>query len=367
MMSAPRRRVSKLRQLAEHQGISGFVISTTPNLRYYAGLSVIAAERFVGTVIPLDSEPVTIVPELERESLKDQRLPFMNILTYTDAEGPRVALERALRGADLARGTLGIEGFLPYKFFVAISRAVPKAKLKDTSSILLDLRLVKTRDEREIMRAAAEAVRKGIDAGIEAVKVGATELEVSFEIEREIKELGCEAVPYCLVLTGKNSVYVHGITSRTRIQKGDALIIDVAATREGYFADLTRTIFVGSATATQRKVYETVHKAQEKAIRSVRPGIPACKVDRAARGIIEHAGYGKYFVHRTGHGLGLEVHEDPSLAEHCTTMLRAGMTFTVEPGIYLPHKYGVRIEDDIAVTGSGNIPLGQCPKDLLIV
>lgn len=143
--------------------------------------------------------------------------------------------------------------------------------------------------------------------------------------------------------------------------------MDVGATVDGYFGDLTRTIFVGSASAKQREIYDIVLRAQEKAIAVAKPGISASDVDKAARGVIKEAGYGERFTHRIGHGLGIEVHEEPSVTATCKTVLKPGMAFTVEPGIYLPQEFGVRIEDNIAITGEGRMTIGACEKTLTII
>jgi Xaa-Pro dipeptidase len=335
-------------------------------MRYFAGVSVLAIERFAGVVIPVDSEPAIVIPELEEEKVRSLS-PFKNVLKYSDSEGPENLLRSVLEDLHLTRGTLGIEDFLPYKFYQMITRVAPEARVEEASKILMDLRIIKTPDEIELMRKSASVVARGIEAGVAAIRVGATELEVGFEVERRIRELGGESVPFCLVLTGKNSANPHGSSSKAQIRNGDSVVLDVGAICDGYFADLTRTVFVGTVSAKQRKIYETVLRAQENTIEAVRPGIPASQIDKTARGIIETAGYGDRFIHRTGHGLGLEVHEEPSITDNCETVLRPGMTFTVEPGIYLPQEFGVRIEDNIAVSDDGHITIGACRKELLAV
>ena len=359
-------RVARLKDVGKQRGFSGFILATPPNMRYFTGISVLAIERFAAVIISVDSEPAIVVPELEEEKVKSLS-PFKSVLKYDDAEGPEGLLKSVLKELDLTRGKLGVEGFFPYRFSQMVSDAAPKAQLEEASNIFMEFRIIKTPDELELMRKAGEIIIKGIDAGINATRVGATELEISFEIERRIKQLGGDSVPYCIVLSGGNAAFPHGSSSKAEIRKGDALVMDVSATYEGYFADLTRTTFVGSASAKQREIYDIVLQAQEKAIESVRPGIRAGEIDKAARNVIKQAGYGGRFIHRTGHGLGLEVHEDPSITENCATILKPGMTFTVEPGIYLPQELGVRIEDTIVVTKKGKATIAACEKSLTIV
>jgi Xaa-Pro aminopeptidase len=210
-------------------------------------------------------------------------------------------------------------------------------------------------------------VADGIKAGVDFIQPGVSESSISFEIEKTIKQSGGESVPFCLVLSGSNSALPHGETSNRKIDKKDVVLMDVGAVYEGYYADLTRTVFVGEATKIQRKIYETVLKAQEAAIKTIKPGVKAEQVDMAARKIIEDSGYGKYFTHRTGHGLGLDVHEEPYITLGNKTVLKSGMTFTIEPGIYFPGKFGVRIEDDISVSKTQGELLSNLCKEILII
>lgn len=359
-------RVARLKREGKQRGLSGFIIATAPNMKYFTGVSVLAIERFAGVIVPIDTEPAIVVPELEEEKVKSLSA-FKNIQKYSDAEGPEGLVKSVLKELQLTRGKLGVEDFLPYKFSKMINRAAPRAELDEASGIFMGLRSIKTHDELELMRKAASIIAQGIDAGVKSIRVGATELDIGFEIERKIKQSGGESVPFCIVLRGENAALPHGSSSKAEVRKGDAVIMDVGATYDGYFGDLTKTVFVGSASAKQREIYDIVLRAQKKAIESVRPGIPASDIDNAARNVITETGYGARFTHRTGHGLGLEVHEEPSVTATCKTVLRPGMTFTVEPGIYLPQEFGVRIEDNIAVTEEGRITIGACEKTLTIV
>jgi Xaa-Pro dipeptidase len=192
-------------------------------------------------------------------------------------------------------------------------------------------------------------------------------LAISSQIERKIKESGGESVPFCLVLSGANSALPHGETSNRKVSENDVVLMDVGAVYGGYYGDLTRTIFVGEATKKEKDIYDVVDQAQETAIRCVRPGIKAEEVDAAARKVMENAGYGKYFTHRTGHGIGLEVHEEPYIVQGNKTMLKPGMTFTIEPGIYFFKKFGVRIEDNIAVSQTKGRMLSRISKELVVI
>jgi len=361
------KRLRKLRNLGDEQGINGFFLASEPNMRYFTGFSALAIERLASIVIPVNAkEPVLIVPKLEEEKAVNLSF-FKNIRSYTDAENPAKLLGEILNELKLTKGTLGIESFLPFKFYKMLKEAAPSLKVKEASDVFQKLRSIKSTEEINLMKRAAKIVIKGIKAGIETAKAGTSELSIAFEIERKIKESSGESIPFCIVLSGKNSALPHGNTSKRKIRRGDSVVMDIGATFKGYHADVTRTVFVGEASQKQRKVYAIVLRAQKSAVKFVKPQVKACEVDETARKIITSAGYGKFFTHRTGHGLGLEVHEEPYISQTNETVLEPGTTFTVEPGIYLPNKFGVRIEDDIAVTEKGRTVLSKLPKNLLIV
>lgn len=342
------------------------VVSSTANMLYFAGIPIQSFERFAGLMVPAAGDPVLILPALEEEKAKE-RSSVEDVRSYTDEQGPTKPLKSTLMELSLNRGSVGVESSLPFGFLSQISRAVPQTAIVDATEAVMELRLTKDTDELAAMKKAGRIVETGILAGIGAIKVGATELEIGFEIERRIRELGGEKVPFNAVLAGKNAALPHGDSSETRVQRGDCVLMDVSATYKGYYADLTRTVFVGEVSIEHRKVYDTVLEAQFAAISAVKPGLVAGALDKKARRVIANAGYGKYFIHRTGHGLGLDVHEEPSITSSSPLVLKLGMTFTVEPGIYLAGKLGVRIEDDLVVTEDGVETIGKCDKELLVV
>jgi len=361
------KRVERLRELANEQGIDGFFATSESNMRYFTGFSALAIERLAAIVIPVNAmEPMLIVPKLEEE--KAMKLSFFkDIRSYTDAEDPAKLVDKIIKELNLTKGTLGVESFLPFKFYKMLNEASLSLEVREASEVFQKLRRVKSTDEIDLMKEAARIVIKGIKDGIETIKAGTSELSVAFEIERKIKESGGESVPFCMVLSGENSALPHGSTSNREIKKGDAVVMDIGATYKGYYSDVTRTVFVGDADQKQRNVYDIVLRAQESTVKFVKPQVKACEVDETARKIIDKAGYGEFFTHRTGHGLGLEVHEEPYISQTNETKLEPGMTFTVEPGIYLTDKFGVRIEDNVAVTEEGRNVLTKLSKDLLIV
>jgi len=360
-------RMKVLRNSGKKAEIDAFLVVSDKNMRYLAGFSALAIERFAGILVPVDAgNPIVIVPKLE-ESKARERSAFKDIKTYSDSENPAVMLEKAVKELGLEGATFGVEGFLPFRFYRMLVGCSSDIKTRDASVLFSELRVVKSEEELGLIKKAADVVAEGIRAGIDFIKPGVSELTISCQIERVIKESGGESIPFCIVLSGSNSALPHGETSNRKVGQKDVVLMDVGAVYKGYYGDLTRTVFVGGATKKEREIYDVVAEAHEKAIGSVRPGIQAEKVDAAARNVIENAGYGQHFTHRTGHGLGLEVHEEPYICEGNKMTLQPGMAFTIEPGIYFSGKLGVRIEDNIAVSNTGKRMLSHISKELTVV
>jgi D-alanyl-D-alanine dipeptidase len=228
--------------------------------------------------------------------------------------------------------------------------------------------MVKGTAEVDLLQRAGHAA----DAAFAEIRqmrlAGRTERQVGHELQRLMKGHGLDVAGWDpIVASGPNAASPHYITGDREIREGDALTLDFGGSLEGYQADITRTVHVGAPSAEFRSVYAAVHEAQQAGVAAARPGVPAQTVDRAARQVIAAAGYGEYFVHRTGHGVGLEVHEEPYIVEGNELQLEPGMTFSVEPGIYLPGKFGVRIEDIVALTENASNRLNNAPRDLLVV
>jgi len=360
-------RMKALRSLGKKAGIDAFLVVSDKNMWHLAGFSVLAIERFAGIIVPVDTDnPTAIVPKLE-ESKAREKSAVKEIKTYSDSASPALILEKAVKELGLEGATFGVEGLLPFRFYRMLVACSADIKTRDASAMFSQLRIMKSEEELGMIEKAADVVAEGIRAGTDFIKPGVSELTISCQIERVIKESGGESIPFCIVLSGSNSAFPHGETSNRKVQKKDVVLVDVGAVFNGYYGDLTRTFFVGKVTRKEREVYDIVAEAHEKAIGSVRPGVSAEKVDAAARNVIENAGFGKYFTHRTGHGLGLEVHEEPYICEGNEVALQPGMVFTIEPGIYLSGKFGVRIEDNIAVSDNGKRMLSHISKELTVL
>ena len=233
---------------------------------------------------------------------------------------------------------------------------------------IADIRVIKDESEIDKIAAAQKIAEEAYLEMLNHLRVGVTERELAARLEFEMKMRGAEDVSFDLItITGKKTSLPHGVPSGARVEEGDFFTCDFGAVYEGYHSDTTRTVAVGSATEEMRRIYDIVLQAQLKALSAIRPGVICRDVDKTARDVIEQAGYGKYFGHSTGHGVGLVIHELPYVSSRSDTVLREGMVITDEPGIYLPDKFGVRIEDMLCVTKNGCHNFVNLPKELLIV
>lgn len=239
---------------------------------------------------------------------------------------------------------------------------------KDLDKIINNIRMIKSPDEINKIKASQEITENSFNHILTKIKPGITEKEIALELEFYMRKLGAERVAFDLiVVSGKNSSLPHGVPSDKPIQEGDFVTLDIGAVYKGYHSDMTRTIAISSVNDEQKSIYNIVLNAQIKAIESIKPGVICSKIDKIARDIIYSSGYEGYFEHSTGHGVGIEIHEKPVFSYNCETVLEPGMVLTVEPGIYIPNKFGVRIEDMILVTESGYENLTAIDKQLIII
>jgi Xaa-Pro dipeptidase len=246
-----------------------------------------------------------------------------------------------------------------------IQRDAPGVQIVPAEPLLSTLRMNKSDEELAHMRQAVHVAEDALAQMLKRVRPGMTEQDVAAELMLDLLKGGSEGLPFApLVQSGPNSASPHGATSNRVLESGDLLLIDFGATVAGYISDITRTSALGDLDPELAQVYKIVQAANGVARATAKPGIPCQEVDRAARQVIEEAGYGPYFIHRTGHGLGLETHEPPYIVEGNPLLLEEGMTFTIEPGIYLPGRGGVRVEDDVAITPNGCESLTRFERNL---
>lgn len=358
-------RTGVVRRAAADAGLDALVVVWPPNLAYLCGFRPEPHERLIALVVPRDGEPRLVCPSLEEEAARTALGEAAEIRSWRDEDGPAEALAAALAGCG---PRVGIEKrhLSVASFELAAAAASRSTSFEACDELLARLRVVKDEDEVESIRSAARIVdRVVVDIAGEA-EPGRTEAELAADVSRRLRAAGGDALAFDpLVLGGPSSALPHGRPGSRPLREGDLLIVDIGVSVAGYCADITRTFVVAAdPDGRQREVFEVVHAAQRSAIAAARAGAPAREVDAAARGVIEEAGYGASFVHRTGHGLGLEVHEPPYLTATNEEPLVPGMVVTVEPGIYLPGWGGVRIEDDVVIREDGPEALTEAPVAL---
>lgn len=246
-----------------------------------------------------------------------------------------------------------------------------KASLKDSDELserIKLLRLIKNENEVEKLKKAQNIAEKAYLEVLNIVKPGITEKQIALELEYLMKKNGAEKIAFDLItVTGKKTSLPHGVPGDVQVETGDFVTFDIGAVYEGYHSDMTRTVVIGEASDEQKKIYNIVLKAHLEGLKAVKAGVRCCDVDKVCRDIIKEEGYGEYFGHGTGHGVGLEIHEEPRVNPKGETVLKPGMVITVEPGIYLPDKFGVRIEDTVLVTEEGFETFAHIPKELIIL
>jgi Xaa-Pro aminopeptidase len=342
-------RLTQVQAALELAGLDALLVAAPPNVAYVSGFRAEPHERLIALVVPRDGRPRLVCPSLEEGAARAAVAGRVDLRVWRDEDGPADALAHALGGVG---ARVGIEkAYLSVANAELAASAAPAATFTGCDGVLAELRAVKSEDEIAAIRRAADIVDRVVVHLAAAATPGTTEAELAAACAQRLRAEGAEAPAFePLILTGPRSALPHGHPGATALAEGDLLIVDIGATVDGYSADITRTFVVGSEPDDrQRAVFEIVLAAKGAGVDAARAGAAARGVDAAARGVIEEAGYGPNFVHRTGHGLGLEVHEPPYLTATNDEPLRAGMVVTVEPGIYVEGWGGVRIEDDVVI------------------
>ncbi len=346
-----------------------------PNLYYLTGLSFHLSERPTTGFFPLTGDPVIVAGNLEQSKVVGGAPYPVRGCYYNDAAGPVLAyregaqtLRLKARSGGVAR--LGVESRrMRVMELRLIEDAFLNPRIDAAEGIFATLRMTKDEQELSLMRRAVEIAEQAVQATIKTIRIGQTEREIAAELVVQTLRAGSDTeLPFApIVASGPNSALPHAAVTDRALQSGDLLTLDWGAAHGGYFSDLTRTYAIGHLDPELKVIYDLVRAANEAALAASRPGLSAAEVDAAARRVITAGGYGEYFVHRVGHGLGLEGHEDPSMHGQNETPLEPGMTYTIEPGIYLPGQGGVRIEDNVVVTATGAESLGHLTHDLQIL
>jgi Xaa-Pro dipeptidase len=350
--------------------LDAVILNPGPTLTYLTGLEFHLMERPVVLFVAPGQDPVIVLPELELPKL--DLFPY-KVQAFAYGELPS-EWDNAFRNAAQALGVDGKRiGVEPRQLrlleFSHVKAGAPEADYPDASEALSQLRLKKDKAEVDAMRRAVKIAQDALEAAIPLIKIGMTERELASELVMQLLKHGSDSeFPFApIVSSGPNSANPHASPSERKLRAGDLLVVDWGAAYGGYISDLTRTFAVGQVDTECQKIHKIVQEANAAGRAAGKPGVPCADVDIAARDVIEKSGYGKYFTHRTGHGIGMEAHEDPYMRGDNMQLLEVGMTYTVEPGIYLTNRNGVRIEDNMVITESGAESLSDMPREIHVV
>ncbi|WP_344170993.1 Xaa-Pro peptidase family protein [Kribbella lupini] len=359
-----RKRLERAQQVAAGTGL---VIAPGSDLRYLIGQGGGSFERLTALVVPAQGAPALVVPKLEAPGYADVPLAELgvDVLTWVDGDDPY-----ALVGDRLGKPEqVAVSDFAIALHVLALRQAMPAAEQVLAGPIVRELRMRKDATEIAELRAAGAAIDRVHARVPEFLRAGRTEAEVGEDITRAIVEEGHVNADFVIVGSGPNGASPHHDVSDRVIEAGDVVVVDIGGPLpSGFNSDSTRTYAVGEPRdGDVRETYAVLQEAQQAAVDAVRPGVTAESIDAAAREVIVAAGFGDYFIHRTGHGIGLDVHEEPYIVAGNQLLLEPGMAFSVEPGIYQPGRWGARIEDIVIVTDDGVEPVNQRPHELLVV
>ncbi|MEW6223369.1 MAG: Xaa-Pro peptidase family protein [Chloroflexota bacterium] len=375
-------RLAAARREAARAGLDALLVGVGADLRYLAGYEAMPLERLTLLLLPAaDGSPMTLVaPRLEATPARTcpaAAMGAVEVVTWEETEDPMALvagrLAAATGRAPAAVAAVAVSDGLRAAFLLGLQRVLPDARFSLTSAVLRALRMRKDPDEMALLRTAAHAADRAVLAIAGGPLVGRTEADVAREVRERLVAEGHDHAEFWIVASGPNSASPHHDPGARRIEAGEPIVIDIGGTLGGYGSDITRTVWVTGGDPAKGpdadflRLYEVLRGAQEAATGAVRPGVPCERIDGVARGIIEAAGFGPRFVHRTGHGIGLEGHEDPYVVAGNAEPLAPGMAFSVEPGIYLEGRYGARIEDIVICGEAGPDVLNQAPRELLVV
>ncbi len=360
-------RLERTQQQLQAHGLDALALVPGPNMIYLTGLHLHLSERPSVFIVAADGRMGIIAPALEAPRVAQTLGEGVQVFAWSDAEGHEGAFARASRELQLSGRTMAIEYLQMRGLEVkAFEQHAAGINLLSLEKVFPNFRALKDADEIAATRKAVAIMEQALREAMRAIKIGATEKEIAAVYRSAALSAGCEVMPFGpIVASGLNAANPHAVPTERKVQAGDLVIIDCGATYDGYVADITRTFAVGDVSLEAQRIYDTVLAANRAGVEAARPGVACAAVDRAARDVIEEMGYGDYFIHRTGHGLGLETHEPPYIVEGNQTPLEPGMIFTVEPGIYLAGKVGVRIEDNVVCTENGVEVLTTFERELI--
>jgi len=350
------------------RGVDALLLGPSADLYYLTGYDAPALERMTLLVVTAQGDARLVVPALEAPLAREHLAGLdVAVTPWNETEDPVVLVRQALTAAGAAAGRLGVGDRLWSTFLLRLQARLPAAEFLAASALTRALRMVKDAAEVEALARAAAAIDRVVDGLGELRWAGRTEQDVARDLDRAIRDAGHDKTLFVIVGSGPNGASPHHVAGRRVIQPRDPVVIDIGGRLTGYCSDTTRTVVVGEPPDGFAELYEVLQDAQEAGCEAVTPGVRAAAVDAACRDRIAAAGHGEHFIHRTGHGIGLEEHEDPYIVEGNDEPLVAGMAFSVEPGIYLPGRFGARIEDIVVCTETGARRLNTTARGLRVV
>jgi len=361
-------RLARLTAVLQSAGLDGLALNPGPTLTYLTGLHFHLMERPTVLLAAPGQTPALVFAGLESAKVRSAPLSLRSFSYSDNPASWATAFQQAANALGLAGKTLGVEPtWMRYLELQYLQNALPGATFVSAEEVLNSLRMQKDRGEIAAMRQAVRVAQEALLATLPLIKPGITERQIASELTIQLLRSGSDPeMPFAPIVSGGPcSADPHASPSDRPLQAGDLLVIDWGAAYQGYISDLTRTFAIGEVEPEYHRIAGLVRQANEKGREACRPGIPAGEVDAAARKVIDSGGYGQFFSHRVGHGIGMEGHEPPYLYGENKLILAPGMTFTVEPGIYLPERGGVRIEDNMAITEDGAETLSDLPRELI--
>jgi Xaa-Pro aminopeptidase len=355
-------RIDRARKALIEEGLDGMLFSVGADLPYFTGYEAMQTERLTMLVLPAEGEATLLVPELEAPRV-ERRGDLFEVRPWAESENPIGLVAEQVNGWSAA--LIGDHTWAT--FVIGLQDERPDLRLGRASQVTSLLRMRKDPTEADALRSAGQAADRVVARLREMTFSGLTERELSRHIAEMTVEEGHEIAEFGIVASGPNGASPHHESGEKVMRPGEAVVVDFGGRFDGYHSDTTRTFVIGEGPDGFEEAFEVLLSAQKAACAAVRPGMTAESIDAAARNVIADAGYGDFFIHRTGHGIGLEVHEHPYIIEGNRRLLEPGMAFSIEPGIYIPDRFGMRIEDIVLVTDDGVERLNQSPRTLALV
>ena len=359
-------RISRAAEAAAERAVDALLITPSPDYAYLLGYRAPALERLTCLIVPADGEPVLLLPRLEEPLARHELGELADDLTlvpWDETDDPIRLVQTVVAGAR----RVAVQDQMWARIALRLRAALDPAELVEAGPTMAALRRIKTPDEVDRLRAVAAAADSAMIAITDERLSGRSEADVSRQVRNLLLEAGHDTADFAIVASGPNSASPHHTPSERTIGIGDAIVLDIGGVRAGYCSDTTRTAFVGDPDPEFAALYAVLREAQAAACDAVQPGIACSEIDAVARGIIDEAGYGDAFFHRTGHGIGMEGHEEPYIVASNDEPLQAGHAFSIEPGIYIRDTWGARIEDIVVCTEAGGERLNTASRELYLV